>query len=235
MKLSIILCSITALLLSFCAPAAAIEWVRMGPRAGVHYSTVSGEYTWVDIYRDIDFTVDKGWTNKKDVGLGLFFNVGLNKYVSTQLEFYFAVKGTRGDFAYNIAGESGIVEYNAILNYWELPLLVKLTYPTGLFFAPFLTAGPYVGYNAKADKEAFFTPKSGGGGGVRVDIAEEIAKYDYGVSVGGGIDFSIGEKLMLFGEARYQVGLANIRKELDDLKNRSLSFTIGFSLPLYTP
>jgi hypothetical protein len=67
-----------------------------------------------------------------------------------------------------------------------------------------------------------------------MDVAEEIAGYDYGVAIGGGIDFSVGKRIMMFAEARYQLGLANIREETDDLKNRSLSFTAGFSLPAYT-
>jgi hypothetical protein len=231
MKLAIVLCSITVLLLSFCAPARAIEWVRLGPKWGIHYSEVSGGYT----YTDIDLTVDEGWMSKKGIGLGLFFNVGLNKYLSIQPELYFAVKGTRGEFPIVFEDISGLGEYNIRLDYWELPLLLKLTYPTGLFLAPFVTAGPYVGYSTKADREAYFTPTGGYRMGVKSDVAEEFASYDYGVAVGGGIEFSIGEKIVLFTEARYQIGFANIRKELDDLKNRSISFTAGFSLPVYTP
>lgn len=231
MKLSIVLCSITALLLSLYAPAGAIEWLRLGARGGIHYSKVSGGYT----YTDSDFTVDEGWTAKQGIGLALFFNVGLNKYVSIQPEFYFAAKGTKGEFAIAFEDVSGIGEYNFRLDYWELPLLMKLTFPTGIFFAPFVTAGPYLGYNSKADREAYFTPTGGDRDGVKVDIAEEIARYDYGVAIGGGIDFSIREKYMLFAEVRYQLGFANIREELDDLKNRSLSFAAGLSLPVYTP
>jgi len=229
MKLSLVVFALAALLLSFCAPAAAIEWVRLGPKGGIHYSKVSGGYT----YADSDFSVDEGWTSKQGVGLGLFFNIGLNKYLSIQPEFSFAVKGTKGEFAVAFEDVSGVGEYNFRLDYWEFPLLLKVTCPTGLFFVPFVTAGPYIGFNSKADREAYFTPRGGNRDGVKADMAEEITSYDYGVAIGGGIDFSIGESIMIFAEARYQLGFANIREEVDDLKNRSLSFTAGFSLPVY--
>lgn len=230
MKLSLVMFALAALLLSFCAPASAIEWVRLGPRGGIYLSKVSGAYT----YTNSDITVDDGWTSKQGAGLGVFFNIGLNKYLSIQPEFSFALKGTKDEFAVAFEDVSGVGEYDFRLDYWEFPLLLKVTFPTGLFFAPFVTAGPYVGFNSKADRGTYFTPTGGIRNGAKMDVAEEIAGYDYGVAIGGGIDFSVGKRIMMFAEARYQLGLANIREETDDLKNRSLSFTAGFSLPVYT-
>jgi opacity protein-like surface antigen len=229
MRSILVFAAIILMLAAFAAPVSAVEWVRMGPKTGVHLSTVSGDYN------AFGTTVDDGWTSKEGINLGLYFNVGINKYLSIQPELYFAVKGAEAEFPVTFEDMEGTGEYKFRLDYWDLPILARVTIPTNLFFVPFLTAGPYVGYCSKADREAYFTPTGGRQMGVKDDIDAEITTLDYGLAAGAGVEFSIGSMLRLFLEARYQYGLANIRENTDDLKNRSLSFTTGFSLPIYTP
>ena len=97
------------------------------------------------------------------------------------------------------------------LDYLEVPLLLRYDFSRGVV-APHIYAGPSVGFNVGCGIEYRGTT---GSAGANTDCGEDNFKpktLDYGLTVGGGLDFNLGG-LALTGGARYGIGLADIRND----------------------
>lgn len=60
-----------------------------------------------------------------------------------------------------------------------------------------------------------------------VDISDDSYQTDWGIRVGGGLDFKISNRGMLFCELGYDLGLGKINKKDEDLRNKTLSLALG--------
>ncbi|MBF9142395.1 porin family protein [Hymenobacter properus] len=107
------------------AAVANAQSTRFGVKAGVNYTTFSGD------------NVDNAKYKFGAVG-GLAANFGFSESLSLQTELLYSQKGTE------IKGS----DYNFKLNYIELPIMFRYTLGDGN--GPFLQAGPQIGYLAKA-------------------------------------------------------------------------------------
>ena len=111
-------------LLAGLTTAANAQTTRFGVKAGVNYTTFSGD--------NVEFAKYKFGA----VG-GLAANFGLSESLSIQTELLYAQKGA----------EIKDSNYKFKLNYIELPIMFRYTLADGK--GPFLQAGPQVGYLAK--------------------------------------------------------------------------------------
>lgn len=112
--------------------------------------------------------------------------------------------------------------YRVDYDYLELPILAKYNL-TKDSYSPYFIAGGNISYLISAisvkTKPSF----------EKTDIIDGSETFDYGILLGGGIDFSI-YKYMVFVEGRYSFGLNNITKSSSDLKNSVVSVNLGLHL-----
>lgn len=154
--------------------------------------------------------------------VGVFVSMPLTSFLSIQPEFLYSRKGA--ELVYDNAFASGTGKFK--LNYLEAPVLLKINITENFN----VHAGPYFAYLIDAQ----VTNESGSGD---FDFEEnmdndDFNKFDYGIAVGAGFDFSsIG-----FG-VRYNHGLATVGKErsflgtnytFPDGKNSNLSVYAAF-------
>jgi hypothetical protein len=115
------------------------------------------------------------------------------------------------------------------LGYFELPLLVKYSFPTeGV--RPYLIAGASLGLLQKAEAVSKF----GSAAEEREDIEKDFKRTDISLNAGAGVGANVGERAYVFAEGLYSYGLTNINKDKADGtgKNRGLQFRVGLTLRL---
>ena len=109
------------------------------------------------------------------------------------------------------------------LDYIELPVLLRVSFPVSTTVVPYITAGGAVSYNL----QAIVTSDAPG---VSVQEISDIRKIDYGISAGGGVQMYIANQKFIL-DARYTFGLSNIHNaETDplDLKHRTITVVLGW-------
>lgn len=189
---------------AFVAPANA-EKMMFGVKAGLNMANLTGD------------DVEDNSMKMGAVG-GVFMSYDLTEIFAIQPELLFTMKGTT-------FGE-GSDEVNLKLNYFEIPLLLKVNLPTEGKIKPMLYAGPALGIlmSAKAEDE---------------DVKDEAKSMDIGVLAGAGVGYKL-EKGMIGVEFRYEVGMSTIY-DLDDAtledwgltdqpdaKNTNMSILVGY-------
>jgi hypothetical protein len=180
--------------------SALAEGMTYGIKAGVNLADFSG---------DIEH-------NERKLGFsgGLFLNYAFTEIFSVQPELLFMMRGTKHEQLENTA-------YH--LTYFEVPVLVKLSLPTGAAFLPHAFVGPSFGFLIDATEEY---------ANIENDIKDYINSVDYGMVIGTGFDYMIGAGRLLF-DARYSFSLANILEEEeneddDELKNSGITIMVGY-------
>jgi len=126
---------------------------------------------------------------------------------------------------------SGLITYDVAtkLNYARVPILIRFYHgflgkaKSGLF----AEVGPYGGYLLSA-KQTGTVKDSLGTQNISEDIKSNFENTDYGISFGGGV--SIASILTI--NYRYDWGLANISKTLDDWTNRAWGIYFNLCFPL---
>ncbi len=178
--------------------------LRVGALAGLNVASVS---------------VDGGnddYSSRLGLGLGGVIDYALKQNLHLHIEPMYLQKGSKI--------ESGTQKMTYKTTYIEIPLLVKYGFQTGGNIAPYVMAGPSLGFNldAKFDVE--------GQGEVDDD---ETKIFDFGVGLGGGASMPMGNN-SIFAEVRYVLGLPNVNKDDSEpeVKNRGLQIFAGITFPL---
>ena len=184
--------------------------VGVGGKAAWLLNRVRGEAT-----TDDDFPIDFGTGTGFSFGGLLALDAGAN--VTVQPEFLYSQKSFEADVTVDGIVGSGEID----TDWFEIPVLVKLhgERPSGA--RPFALVGATVSVlvNARQTLTAM-------GMTVTEDIKDELAGTDFGLSVGGGVDF-----LQSWGvftvDARYSFGLRSLGDE-DDVKQDTFAVSGGF-------
>jgi hypothetical protein len=109
------------------------------------------------------------------------------------------------------------------IDYLELPLLLRVSFPVSPSVGVYVTGGGAVSYNLQA------TLTSDAPGMQKHDVTE-IASFDYGASAGGGVQLNVAFLRLLL-DARYTIGLAAVHAAASDpldLKHRCLTVSLGW-------
>lgn len=160
------------------------------------------------------------------INAGGIFNIGLSKTFSIQPEINFSQKGVYVEY------DEDLTYYQAklIMNYMEMPILLKATFGAGAFRA-FVNAGPYAGYwmGGKVHTTYYFTDSGEWFDETYSYSLSDIESWlDLGVAIGAGCSYNLGRGT-LFLEGRYGLGLLGID---GDIKNRVLGISTGCALKL---
>jgi hypothetical protein len=195
---------VTCLFLIVCT-SIAVE-IGAGPKVGLSVANLHGE--------------DAGSALTK-VGFcaGGFINVGLSDVISLQPEVLYIQKGARwtGNNPY-----FGTIEAKVSFDYLEIPVLVRLCWPTTGKTAPYFCAGGYYASNLSATGTVrlmgLFTKEE----------IEGIKSSDYGLVFGAGLEFLLGQGKLL-ADVRYALGLTTVDDTGYDVKTNALSIALGYS------
>lgn len=116
------------------------------------------------------------------------------------------------------------------LEYIEVPVLLHLGLSAGSMFAPYVFAGPAIGFEVGCQVELTTETDCDDAG---TDAPQNRKSTDIGITAGGGVGFNIGPGTVLL-EGRYNWGMTDIADiEGDDgMKNRYAAFFVGFAIPL---
>lgn len=193
------------------APAQA-QGVEIGVKGGVNLAKFGGK----DASSFINPSNLTGYT------VGGFLNFGTGSILSFQPELLYTLKGT----SYQIAGMSADLK----LGYVDVPLLAVLRTPLqgAMPIRPYLLAGPVLSFRADCSGKV-----SNDNGAVSGKCGDDttVKTTDVGLTFGGGLGLPMGAGSLLL-DARYGMGLSKVFDADDsaDVKNRALSFTLGYSI-----
>lgn len=208
MKKLVTIFAILALMTAFVATNASAEMnLEVGAKGGINLGKMWGS--------DAD---SLGTDTSFRVGFlgGAFLGAQFNDTFGARLEVLYAQRGEK------ITEDS--VDYTAKLDYVEIALYGTASYPAGEKGTVYVMAGPYVGFNAKAEVS----------NGATVDIKDQTKSTDFGLGGGAGFGFMATDMLKIFVEGQYNIGFISIDDTASDLtiKNQGIGFTAGVAVPL---
>lgn len=190
----------------------------IGGKIGYNIATFRG---------DTDDFEDKGFIF--GFQFGGIFEYGINEQFSIQPEVVYIKKGASNEFL----GADGDGQTDFLLNYIELPILVKYKYGSTDNLNLYLTGGPTIGYlqGGRSETDLFI-------GGERIEENMDInfgdedsfRRFEIGIALGIGANLPLGSG-NLFGEARFSTGITDLNdNNLSDssTNNIGLGLSIGY-------
>lgn len=197
----------TIFLTALYTKVAAQENVSIGPIVGINSSKLTGSVPTSD------------W--KTGASGGIFVNYsGKNRF------------GVNGQLLYTrIGGETPNGISKANLDYIQIPIMgTYYLNDRGNKFRPKLMLGPYIGFLAQAVNESGVSINPEG-------VNRPYKGFDAGAAMGAGFNYSIGNKVWLNADLRYNLGLAQVMNTVPDVYNRSWGINVGLSFPFgkYSP
>ena len=195
--------TMVGLIVLFCSTLSFGQF-KMGAIAGINASTQSG--------------IGNIWDND---GLRCNFNVGiLPQY---KVNDWFAIKT---GMIYSRKGRSIDVEKNGReltqsekFNYLEIPVKAEFSALSGKKdHRLFASVGPYTGLLLSSKRNV---------DDHTYDIEGETYDTDFGLSIGFGVEIPYGENSLQF-LLNYDMGLSEVAKYDTDLRNKSLSLSVGW-------
>jgi hypothetical protein len=173
---------------------------KIGAKVGLNIATLSG---------DIENT-----KMKMGLHIGAVAEFEITEQFTFQPELVFSMQGTKYDDGSSIDGLGGLDDPRLKLTYINVPLMAKYYVTESVN----IQVGPQVGFLMSANSSGFF-------GDDDVDVKDNMNSLDYGVNFGAGYVMDFG----LFIDARYNLGLANIRDSDNiTIKNNVISVSVGY-------
>ncbi len=136
----------------------------------------------------------------------------------------YSVKETFGITAEINYAQKGAKTSNSKLNinYLEIPVHFSYFFGKGKV-RPKLMVGPYLGFLMNSELQV---------GNTKVNTKDIYSNTDFGLNLGGGLHYSLGDAKWLYLDARYGLGLADVTKASGDVYNRVFSINVGISFGL---
>lgn len=191
-------------------PRSAAADIRFGFKGGVNMAKVVGDDAQINL---------SDLKNKVAFSGGVFVSFSLGKYLAIQPEILYTMKGSKTEYMEGDVETSAKLKYS----YLEIPLLLKLRIPLGPF-APFIFAGPSVGFLVN---DALIVRENSEGATGEQTL--NMPTMDYGAIAGVGLE--LGEHFWV--DVRVSKGLKKIIEDngtgdLLDVKNSV--FTASLSI-----
>jgi hypothetical protein len=194
--------------------AAAVEF-SAGPKAGLGISSFWG--------KDAKVPEDSlGLDGSARVGFagGGVFAAAFNEYVAGQLEVLYVMKGKKYSGSVTMLGVTATTESTMKLDYLEMPVLLKVSFPVTPVFKPSLFVGPSFAFllSAKGWSKATVQNVTHD---TTVDIKDENNTFDVGLAMGAGAEIKAGPGSIVF-DIRYTLGFITNDKETADDKTNNI-------------
>ncbi len=198
--------------------------IQIGVQAGINLTNVKMELSQQGF--------ETAMRTRAIVGGILTYN--FSPVIALQFEPAYVQKGATVNFTAEESGAIVDIEASVSANYFDLPLLLKVSLPYGPI-KPYLLAGGSIAF-LLGDAKMKVEKASLGGLDVTPLIPAELReqtldlkKQDYILSVGAGVTFPL-TLFELFLEGRYDLGLGNISNEGDENEFKTTGFQIKAGL-----
>ena len=159
-----------------------------------------------------------GYGRRVSLGGGGFVVLPLGGRTAVQIEALFTPKGGK-------LQEQTDVTSTLLLDYFEVPLLGRITVIRSPSRSLHVFGGPSAGFRINAKQQLAYSGsviKSG----FTDDISSEIARFELGLIAGGGVD--VGRHGVI--DARYFWGLTDVNRDASDgnrVRNRGFTILVG--------
>lgn len=215
--ISIIVTGALTFLLLLPNPSSAVE-VKGGLKIGASLTNFYGD--------DVGLLEEAGvdLTSRIGVSVGGFITINIAEVFAIQPEVQYITKGSK--WKGEVFGFTGKIWINA--TYLEIPVLAKITIPTQGSVKPSLFAGPAIALKLSGKYKEEFD------GDTYEEDLDELKGTDFGLVIGGGLDFGLGAPGTgsVSVDIRYSLGLSkvfDIDGEDLEIKNGAFSLMIGYS------
>lgn len=192
---------------------------RAGIAAGVRGGLSFSGYSWESIVLDPE--------TKFGPGGGAFVTIGAGDLFSFQAEVLYVSKGAswgESETTDEVGNPTGTFEVLHVVDYLEVPILLRLTPPVGGAIRPVLSLGPSVAFDAaeriKTVGDFRFSQE-----------VDYLRNTDFGVALGLGFELVGGGGIWSL-DGRYTHGLRNLERveEASSVyKNWNMLVSIGFA------
>jgi hypothetical protein len=245
-KILVVLAVVFLTTISYSQPSGRASTFSLGIFGGINIPRLSG---------GSGYELSRDFTSRAGAAFGITSSVYVGSNFTLRLDFMYSSEGGKrnGVQAFDASTLNPLVpsgtyfyaDYNneSILNYFEVPLLLKYSFPLGKSTKFYVDLGPYAGVllNAKQKTKGSSLIYADRGEtqvvvpvaqpfDANTDVTSDIKSFNAGVTAGGGIsqNFGSGE---LFVDLRGAYGITSIQK---DKKNGSshtgnLLFDIGYA------
>jgi hypothetical protein len=173
---------------------------------------------------NLEDLLGEGLKSRIGFSVGGFITFNIAEMFAIQSEVLYTMKGVRWEGEINGATP---LKVWIKLDYLEIPVLVKIMPGTQGSVKPYLFAGPAVAIKVSSKVKAEFEGES-----EEEPIEEGLKGTDFGLVIGGGLDFGLGAPGTgnLSVDIRYSLGLSTISDfEGEDIKNGAFSLMVGYS------
>jgi hypothetical protein len=174
-----------------------------GPKAGLNIADLHGE--------DVDDS-----DPRIGFSVGGYVDIALSDMISIQPEVFYSQQGATWVVPWYVN-----IVATAMLDYIDMPVLLKLSWSSPGTARINMAAGPYLGFNLKASTKV----EAGTVALEQTDI-ETVKDTDIGVIFGLGVDFGIGTGKGVF-DLRYMLSFNSVDEEYD-VRNGVFSIMLGY-------
>lgn len=147
-------------------------------------------------------------------GAGVSLGFEMNPNVSLDTDFLYVMKGGKFRDEYRSGNELDhtprVFESELSLDYIVINPMFRVT-PKKVGPSPYFMAGPEVGFLMSAE----WVSGAEGLGKTSHDAKDEFGSTDFGLTVGGGLQFPVQKTTLFFVEARYSHGFTDITTDPD--------------------
>jgi len=188
------------------APAYSFEWAdtHAGVKGGVNIANLNTDPSDAELGDSLP-----GYS------LGAWWAVPVNRSMSIRPEALFTLKGDRE--------KASSADATIKMSYIEVPVLATMSFLQDAKTQPSLFLGPSVGFNVAAKSKV---------ADIETDVKDQTETVEFGLVVGGGLDFKVGEKNSVGLDLRYNLGLTDVANTDTgtSTKNQGIAIlgTIGF-------
>jgi hypothetical protein len=214
--IAIIITGIFALMFLLPNPSSAAE-IKWGLKIGAVSAKLYG-----DVVEELEALLGEESKSRIGFSVGGFITFNIAKVFAIQFEILYTMKGIK--YEGEIIGTTIKAWWE--LDYLEVPVLAKIIIPTKGGVKPYLFAGPAVALKLSGKMKTEYGGEPGEG-----DV-EDMKGTDFGLVIGGGLDFGLGSsgRGSLSVDIRYNLGLFSISEfEGGDMKNGVFSLMVGYS------
>ncbi len=196
--------------------------VHVGAKAGATFSSIS-------FSPEVEQSMNNGLTG------GIAFKYAEERHVGLLAELNVVQRGWKESFE-----SEEPFEYSRSLTYIQLPLMTHIFFGSQRFKC-FINLGPEISYMVGSSITSNFdynNVTSINGFPLQYRMTEQMAmdiknKFDYGITVGLGLEFKMNRKHSIALEGRYYFGLGNIfsatKKDVFDAsRHSSIMVTLGY-------
>ncbi|MCP4569972.1 MAG: PorT family protein [FCB group bacterium] len=183
---------------------------------------------------NVDFYPDRNFSRNGFV-IGVVADYPLQSYLNIQTDFLIAAKGFDGpDTTYTFTwtdpltkkfqSQTDSASWSTMVWYFEIPVTAKFTIIPRGKYRPYITGGGF--WALPVNKKQRFSAIS-----LTFDTGlENVRKFDWGVSLGTGIDIKAGRGWLNF-DVRYDLSTQSLLKNTD-YYSRAWLFRVGYRRPL---